>query len=353
MAVDGETGEVVIQPSDEERQELAGRRASREAARLAARTLRGKPGATADGHQVALLANIGRPADAAAAIQAGAEGVGLFRTEFMFMGRAIPPGEAEQADAYASVLSAFGPDRPVVIRLADIGGDKGIPYLGLAPEENPFLGVRGWRLAYGETRSLLITQLRAIARAGGLAGIVPHVMAPMVATVEDVIDLRELVAEALRSLDDEAERRAERIKTGIMIEIPSAALIADRMAPHVDFMSIGSNDLTQYTLAADRTNARLGDLQDALHPAVLGLIRMTAEAGSQAGMPVAVCGELASDPVGALILVGLGVGELSMEAASLDAVRLALHGASLDKLRELAMRALHAETAAEVRELAS
>ncbi len=351
VAVDGDAGVVILGPGPDEIATLQGGARESSIDTSAARALRGQPGSTADGHRVLLLANIGRPADAQAAHAAGAEGVGLFRTEFMFMGRSVEPSEDEQVRAYAEVLGQFGDTAPVVIRLADIGGDKAIPYLGLPAEGNPFLGVRGLRLGYEIARPLLVTQIRAIARAGAATGTVPHLMAPMVATVEDVELLLDLRAEAFATLDQQGIPRSDRIVTGIMIEVPAAALIADRLATLVDFFSIGSNDLTQYTLAADRTHGKLGSLQDALHPAVLIAIASTVRGADGAGIPVAVCGELASDPAGALVLVGLGVDELSMEAPALDAVRLRLRAHQRSRLEEIAAAALTARNAAEVRAL--
>ena len=318
----------------------------------AGRALRGRPGMTADGVAIPLLANIGRPDDATRALEAGAEGVGLFRTEFLFIGRSDAPSEDEQVTAYAAALRAFGPGRPVVIRLADIGGDKAIPYLHLAAEGNPFLGVRGLRLCY-EDRALIRTQVRAIARAGAAAGAVPHLMAPMVSTFEDVTMLREIVADALASLDAEGAPRAERLVVGIMVEVPSAALCAPELASEVDFFSIGSNDLTQYVLAMDRTNARLASVADALHPAVLRAIRATVDGADSRGIPVAVCGELAADPLGAAVLVGIGVDELSMDAGALDEVRLMLSRVTIGTLTELGAAALRARSAPEVRALAA
>ena len=351
-AVDGTSGEIFIAPTPAQRAELARRERSAEGEAQAARGLRGSPGQTGSGRRIPLVANIGSPGEAARALEAGAEGVGLFRTEFEFMGRQDPPTEFEQIAAYREVLAAFGREREVVIRLADIGGDKGIPYLNLPTEENPFLGVRGIRLAYGESRALLATQIRAIYRAGAEAGVVPHIMAPMVGTVEDVQLLLALRDEAAIALDAEGIARAHRISTGIMIEIPAAALMAGTLAPMVDFFSIGTNDLTQYTLAADRTNGRLGALQDALHPAVLRAVAATIEGGDRAGIPTAVCGELASDPAGALVLVGLGVDELSMDAGALDAVRLALRLTSDEELEQLGRDALAAPTATVARRAA-
>ena len=352
VGLDGEAGTLVLAPSAAQLAALVARdeRRGREAA--VAQQLRGRPGRTADGVAIPLLANIGRPEDAARAIEAGAEGVGLFRTEFLFIGRSDAPSEDEQVAAYEAVLRAFGPDRPVVIRLAAIGGDKGIPYLHLAAEDNPFLGIRGLRLSYDD-RALIRTQVRAIARAGAAAGATPSLMAPMVSTFEDVTMLGEIVAEALASLDDDGSARAARLVVGIMVEVPSAALCAPELAVDVDFFSIGSNDLTQYVLAMDRTNARLAGVADALHPAVLRAIRSTVEGADAAGIPVAVCGELAADPLGAAVLVGLGVDELSMDAGALDAVRLMLSRRTSAELRELAATALSARTATEVRTAAT
>lgn len=356
VAVDGDAGTLTVSPTPNEVAGLERRAAARRAAGAAARELRGRPGQTADGLHVALLANIGGPNECARAIEAGAEGVGLFRTEFLYIGRADPPSEDEQVQAYAEVLRSFGPDRPVVIRLADIGGDKAIPYLHLPEESNPFLGVRGLRLAH-EDGTLTRTQVRAIARAGAAPGVdprtVPRVMAPMVSTQEDVDLLHAIVADALESLDAEGHPRAATLAVGIMVEVPSAALCAAELAASVAFFSIGSNDLTQYVLAMDRTNARLAAAADGLHPAVLRAVRATIEGADGRGIPAAVCGELASDLAGAAVLVGLGVDELSMDAGSLDAVRLMLSRVTSAELRELASVALAARSASGVRTAAA
>jgi phosphoenolpyruvate-protein phosphotransferase len=351
IAMDGETGELVLDPDPAETAEYAGRAAALAARRLAAASLRGRPGATADGERVVLLANIGGPDEAARAIDAGAEGVGLFRTEFLFMKRQSAPTEAEQVEPYRRVFEAFGPERQVVVRLGDIGGDKGLPYLGLAPEANPFLGVRAIRLAAG-SRELLATQLRAIWRAAGRAGVTPSVMAPMVTTLADARLLLDLRDEARAAVAASGEPLPARMETGIMVEVPSAAIMAAELAGLVDFFSIGTNDLTQYTLAADRSNPALAYLQDALHPAVLRLVAAVVAGADGAGIPVAVCGELAGDPLGALVLVGLGVDELSADAGSLDGVRAAIASVTRAQLAELARRALAATDAAAVRLLA-
>ncbi len=352
IALDGEAGLVLIDPDDAARAALRERAKALAERRAHAAAARGRPGATADGTRVLLVANIGSPDDAARALEAGAEGVGLFRTEFLFMQRQAPPAEEEQVAAYRRAFEAFGPARPVVVRLADIGGDKGIPYLGLPAEANPFLGVRAIRLAYREPE-LLRTQLRAIWRAGGLAGVVPHVMAPMVATLEDVDLLDALRDEARAAVLAAGHPCAAGMVTGIMVEIPAAALLAPELARRVAFFSIGTNDLTQYIMAADRGNAALGRFQDALHPAVLRAIAGVVAGADAAGIPVAVCGELAGDPAGALVLVGLGVDELSADAGSLDEVRGALATSSRGELEELARAALAAPDAAAVRAAAA
>src|SRR5437588_524050 len=339
IAVDGNTGEVFLDPDEETLAEVERRTADARALEAADAGLRDRPLQTADGHRVMLAANIGQPDDSARAIEGGAEGVGLFRTEFMFMGRATAPDEATQTAAYAKVLEAFG-ERPVVIRLIDLGGDKDLPYLPLPHEENPFLGVRALRLADAGHEDLLLTQLRAILAAGEHTGRQPWIMAPMVADLADVYRLHELVAMAAfgRTLGVQP-------KVGIMVEIPAVALIADLVAPEVAFFSIGTNDLTQYLLAADRTNSGLADRQDPLHPAVLRAIAGVIEGGHGAGIPVAVCGEMAGDPAGAMALTGLGIDELSMDAGAFGPVKRALSAASLSDLRGAVKHALHAASA--------
>jgi phosphoenolpyruvate-protein phosphotransferase len=348
IAIDGESGEVTMDPAPAELRELADRQAARGSRDRAARALRGRPAATADGDRIPLLANIRSPEDAARALEAGAEGAGLFRTEYLFLRRQAAPSESEQTAEYRRAMEAFGPDRPVVVRLVDIGGDKAIPYLGRAQEPNPFLGVRAIRLAH-ESRELLLTQLRAIWRAAGQAGVTPHVMAPMIATLADARLLADLRDEARAAVVASGAACPERMVTGAMIEVPAAAIMAPELARLVDFFSIGTNDLTQYVLAADRGNPSLARFQDALHPAVLRTIAAVVAGADGAGIPVAVCGELAGDPAGALILVGLGVDELSADAGSLDGIRACLTVFHSAELRALASRSLAATDAETVR----
>lgn len=337
VALDGFVGELLIEPSSDELAAIE-RRVTLKAGEVdRAAALRGRPGATRDGHPIRLFANLGGPDEVDRARATGAEGVGLFRTEFLFLGRTRPPDEDEQARAYRAVLAGFGPERPVVIRLADIGGDKEIPYLGLPAEANPFLGVRAIRLARSRPE-LLIGQLRAIARAAAATNTTPHVMAPMVATLEDVDLFDELRAEAAASLTGPQRNAAEQLIAGIMIEVPSAVWLAPELVRRVAFVSIGTNDLTQYVFAADRTNPALGPYRDALSPAILRAISVVVDAARPAGVPVAVCGELAGTIEGARVLVGLGVDELSMDPGSIDLVRLALAESTMDDLQAVAMR---------------
>jgi phosphoenolpyruvate-protein phosphotransferase len=339
IGVDGGTGEVVVDPDADARQRLEAAAAAARDRAAADEALRDTALATRDGHRVMLGANIGRPEEAASAAAAGAEGVGLFRTEFMFMGRTSAPTVEAQADAYAAALEPFA-GRPVVIRLLDIGGDKQLPYLHQEREDNPFLGVRALRLA-ATNRPLLVGQLRAIARAAERAAAETWVMAPMVADLDDAALLRDLVAEAGGPWPG--------VKVGIMVEIPSAALVSEALGRAVDFFSIGTNDLTQYLLAVDRTNAALAERQDPMHPAVLRAVRATVDGGHAAGIPVAVCGEMAGDPVGAVALVGLGVDELSMDPRSFGAVKRAVGEVTLEQARAAATAACDAESAAAAR----
>ncbi|WP_255596127.1 putative PEP-binding protein [Cellulomonas sp. C5510] len=333
VAVDAAAGVVHRDPGPALRKQLAGRAADLRS--LAEDTA---PGATADGHPVALLANIGTAEDARA-LPPGAEGVGLFRTEVLFLSRAVAPAVEEQADVYAAVLASLG-DRKVVVRTLDAGADKPLPFAGLPPEENPALGVRGYRLARRRPE-LLDDQLRALALAARRTGTEPWVMAPMVATPA------EASAFAARA------RGAGLSTVGAMVEVPSAAWSASALLADLDFVSIGTNDLAQYTMAADRLQGDLTDLLDPWQPAVLGLVERTVTAARAAGRPVGICGESAADPVMALVLVGLGVTSLSMSASSLPAVRFSLRQHSRATCTEIARAALASPDAHGARAAAS
>ena len=296
------------------------------------------PATTPDGLHLDLWANVGGLDDVAPALAAGAEGVGLFRTEFLITGRETLPSEDEQTDIYRRVLEAMG-KRTVVIRTFDIGGDKPVPALGLRHEANPFLGYRAIRIGLGHPE-LLRVQLRAILRAAR-GGHSVWIMLPMVARIEEVRRVRAL-------LDSVREPIDQHVRLGIMVETPAAALIAQTLAPEVDFFSIGTNDLTQYTLAADRTDERLADLYQPFHPAVLRLIEMTARAAETAGIPCGVCGEMAGDPRATALLIGSGVRELSMSAGSLGVIRREVRRTPRASAVVLAQAALALSTADEV-----
>ncbi len=296
------------------------------------------PGQLADGTAIALLANLGRPEEAEAAIAAGAEGVGLFRTEFLFIASDEAPSREEQAEAYTRLLAAF-PGKKVVVRALDAGADKPLPYLTDASEENPALGVRGIR-ALRAKEHLLRDQLGALADAAAATEADLWVMAPMIADQEET----EYFVDLAHSLGLHT--------AGVMAEVPSAAILADQIVAHADFVSIGTNDLAQYTLAADRLLGAVAKYQDPWHPAVLRLVKMLGDASSAAGKPLGVCGEAAADPALAVVLVGLGVTSLSMAAPAIGAVRASLAGVTLESARAKAAAALSASSPAEARSLA-
>ena len=344
--IDGDSGEVVFEPDDAAAARLDDRRAAADRAARQALDEASLPAVTRDGLEVTLLANIGTPAEAERAVALGATGVGLFRTEFLFVERSAPPTEDEQVEANVAVVEAFSPG-PVTIRLLDVGGDKPIPWLPIPPEPNPVLGVRALRLATQQP-DLFITQLRAAMRAAAGGGRV-KVMAPMVADAADVALLEDLAARARSSLVADGLPHGE-VELGVMLEIPSAVLVAPSFIDRLAFASLGTNDLLQYTLAADRGNAALERYRDPLHPALLRLIASAAKDASTAGVELSVCGEMAGDPAAALALVGLEVTVLSMASSSLAPVRRAIRGADANVLRETAREALHTASAAEVRQ---
>lgn len=341
VVLDADAGLLDIAPDANRLAAVRGELAARSQQRAQALAQAAQPCRTADGTRIEVLANVGAVADARLAAGNGAEGCGLLRTEFLFLDRETPPSEDEQAAAYQAIAEALG-GHPVVIRTLDVGGDKPAPYLDLPAEENPALGLRGVRVSLRHP-DLLRAQLRAILR------VTPHdqcrVMIPMVASVAELEAVRRL----LDDLSAELGRKAPPL--GVMIETPAAAATADLIAAQADFVSIGTNDLAQYTLAMDRGNPALAAEVDALHPAVLRLIRLAAEGARQAGRPVSVCGGLASDPVAAPILIGLGVDELSVAPARVPTIKALIRTLDAAACRELAARACDQASAAEVRSL--
>jgi phosphocarrier protein FPr len=339
--LDGNRGNLYVAPS----------LATLAAAREAQKTMEGlreaeklrcyEPALMTDGHRVEVVANIGRAEDAAQAVNAGGEGVGLLRTEFLFLDRTSPPTEEEQFTAYREMAQALN-GLPLIIRTLDIGGDKAAPYLDMPAEDNPFLGVRGIRLCLAKPE-LFRAQLRAIYRAAEY-GLV-RIMFPMVSTLEDVEAAKAIAAEVRWELG------AKAVEIGIMIEVPSAVVMAEELAQEVDFFSIGTNDLTQYVLAMDRGHPILAKQADGLHPAVLRMVDRTVQAANAAGKWVGVCGGIAGDPRGAAILTGLGVTELSVSIPSIAAIKAQVRRLSMAKAQALARQAVACRTAAEVRSL--
>jgi phosphocarrier protein FPr len=339
--LDGDTGNLYMEPSQADVESAKQVQVVLQELRAAEYRSRYEPALTLDGHRVEVVANIGKAVEAEQAVNAGGEGVGLLRTEFLFLERSDPPTEEEQYVAYTTMVKALA-GLPLVIRTLDIGGDKEVPYLNLPAEANPFLGIRGIRLCLIRP-DLFMPQLRAIYRASKHGPV--KIMFPMVSTLEDLRAAQDFAEQARQEVE------AEPVETGIMVEVPSAVVMAKELAKEADFFSIGTNDLTQYLLAMDRVHPMLARRADALHPAVLRMIDQTVQAATAAGKWVGVCGGIAGDPKVAVILTGLGVTELSMSIPSIAAVKAKLRQISLTQAQALAKKALSCQTAAEVRKL--
>jgi phosphocarrier protein FPr len=344
VAIDGQQGRVWVSPDEDESQAIDNRRKEWLAAREAAQQERHKPAATRDGHRIQVLANLKGVTQASNVLDAGAEGVGLPRTEFLFLSRSVAPSEQEQFAAYRNIAEALGP-RPLVIRTLDIGGDKPVPYIEIGGESNPVLGWRGIRVMLGR-RDLLRTQLRAILRAG--CGHAVDIMFPMISSLVELREAKAAVDEA------EAELKREGVtltrgKMGIMVEVPAAVIVADQLARESDFFSIGSNDLIQYTMAADRTNARVAALADPFQPAVLRMLQQAIEAARRAGIGVCLCGELAADPLATPVLIGLGLEEFSVSPNLIPGLKQSIASWSRADAEAIARQALLLDTSAEVR----
>lgn len=332
VAVDGFTGQVILQPSEQQKEEFQKKRELHLQEREALKRLIGKPTVTACGKQVELVCNIGKPKDADGVLEKDGEGVGLFRTEFLFMDRTSIPTEQEQFEAYREVAEKLG-GKPVIIRTLDVGGDKEIPYLHLPKEDNPFLGYRAIRVCLHQ-KEMYRLQLRALLRASAFGDI--RIMVPMVACVEELRQVKDMLAEIESELDEEGIAYNKEIKVGVMIETPAAAVIADFLAKEADFFSIGTNDLTQYTMAADRGNAQVAYLYSTYQPAVLRSIAKIIAAGNKAGIPVGMCGEAAADSKLIPLLLAYGLDEFSVSATSVLATRNTISKWSLKEAKELA-----------------
>ncbi|PTG56096.1 phosphoenolpyruvate--protein phosphotransferase [Staphylococcus chromogenes] len=347
IIVDGLTGNVIIDPSEDEVKAYQHKRQSFFADREELKKLRDEPSKTADGQHVELAANIGTPNDLEGVKDNGAEGIGLYRTEFLYMGRDTMPSEEEQFEAYKKVLEEMK-DKRVVVRTLDIGGDKELPYLNLPKEMNPFLGYRAIRLCLDQTE-IFRPQLRALLRASTYGKL--NIMFPMVATVQEFRDAKALLLEEKANLESEGVKVSDDIELGIMVEIPSTAALADVFAKEVDFFSIGTNDLIQYTMAADRMSERVSYLYQPYNPAILRLVKQVIEASHKEGKWTGMCGEMAGDETAIPLLLGLGLDEFSMSATSILKARRQIKNLSQTEMQHLADKAIQCSTVDEVVEL--
>lgn len=341
IAIDGRQGQLWLHPDNEQLAKLQASRAQWLADQQRAKEASAGTAVTQDGQRIEVAANIGGPHDAPIALEYGAEGVGLFRTEFLFLDRETAPTEEEQLAAYRQVAETMA-GKPLIIRTLDVGGDKPLPYIDLGEEDNPFLGWRGIRFCLDQP-GIFKPQLRAILRASSGHNI--KLMFPMIGALDEVVAAKKLLDEVREELTAEGLPFDKDMEVGIMIEVPSAVAIADQLAAEVDFFSIGTNDLTQYVMAADRGNAKVSGLANALQPAVLRMVQMTVQAAHAVGIWVGMCGELAGNPLATPVLVGLGLDELSMNAPAIPNVKQAIRGLTLDKAREIATNVLQCDSA--------
>lgn len=347
VILDGSSGALVVEPDQATLQAYLARQEGLKASFEKAQASSFLPAVTLDGYTVEVAANIGNLEDARAAVRYGAEGVGLFRTEFLYLEQNSLPDEETQHRAYAQILEPFE-DHPVILRTLDIGGDKELPYLKLDPEMNPFLGCRAIRLCLARPE-LFKPQLRAALRAG--AGHNLKLMFPMIATAGEVRAARGIFEECQAELAREGIPFAENMEVGIMIEIPAAAVMANRLAKEVDFFSIGTNDLSQYTMAADRTNGAVAGLTSSFQPAVLRLVKMVIDAGHAQDKRVGMCGEMAGEPLAIPLLVGLGLDDFSMAPTSIPIAKEIIRALSKTEMEALIDEALELESPEEVQRL--
>lgn len=348
VAIDGSAGTLVHNPTEKEQKAIRDRQASLRRFELELFSLRDLPSTTMDGRSVLLSSNIELPVEADNAISVGAHGIGLYRTEFIYLGQSHLPSEDEQLGAYRYIVERMSP-RPVTIRTLDAGGDKIVDALqGMAPEQNPFMGWRSIRMCL-DRPDLFMPQLRAILRASAHGNV--RILFPMISDVHELRESLRMLAAARKELESQNVPMASKIPVGAMVEIPSAALCVSALARECDFLSIGTNDLTQFTLAVDRGSQKLASLYDPFHPSILQLIHLTVSSTRELGTLVAVCGELASDPVGAVVLAGLGVDELSMSPWSILEVKKMLRSINWQDAREAAHEAMSQPGSKEVHAL--
>ena len=347
MILDGLTGEIIMNPTEAQIAEYEAKLKMFKAEKEELKKLKDEPTITKDGHRVELAANIGTPVDALGATAYGAEGVGLYRTEFLYMDRNELPTEEEQFVAYKAVLEEMK-DKPVVVRTLDIGGDKELPYLQLPHEMNPFLGYRAIRICL-DRKDLFRTQLRALLRASIYGKL--YVMFPMIATLDEFREAKQALLDAKAELISEGIKVSDDIQIGMMVEIPSAAILADQFAKEVDFFSIGTNDLIQYSMAADRMSEKVTYLYQPYNPSILRLIKMVIDASHKAGKWTGMCGEMGGDAMAIPLLLGMGLDEFSMSATSILAARKQISKLSKKEMEVIAEEALNMNTVDEVIDL--
>lgn len=347
IVFNGDTGEVIVNPDEETKAKYAKLKSDFEDYRESLELLKGKPSVTLDGRHVELAGNIGSPNDVEGLIKNDAEGVGLYRTEFLYMDKEDAfPTEEEQYEAYKAVLKGMN-GKPIVIRTLDIGGDKELPYFEMEPEMNPFLGYRAIRLCLDRT-DIFKTQLRALYRASVHGKL--RIMFPMISSLEELLSAKGVIKEVLAELDNEGIAYAKDVEVGMMIEIPSSAIITDILAKHVDFLSIGTNDLIQYTCAVDRMNQKISHLYNQFNPAVLRLIKMTIDNAHKEGKWVGMCGESAGDQRMIPILLGFGLDEFSMSPISILAARKLITSVKHEDMKKFADEILAMGTAKEIKD---
>ena len=347
IILDALKGEIYINPSEEEVKDYEQKEKDYAQYRADLKVLKDKPSITTDGHKVDIVGNIGTPKDADGVINNGGEGVGLYRTEFLYMNSQQLPTEDEQFEAYKEVLEKMAPN-PVVVRTLDIGGDKKLSYLPMEPEMNPFLGYRAIRLCL-DRQDIFRTQLRALIRASAYGSL--RIMFPMIATVNEFNQAKALYEEERANLIKEGVKVADKIEVGMMVEIPASAILADQFAKIADFFSIGTNDLIQYSMAADRGSQKVSYLYQPLNPSILSLVKLAIDGAHSQGNWCGLCGEMAGDPISAPVLLGLGLDEFSMSASSILPARKMINSLSFKEMEEVAKKALSLSTMEEVKDL--
>ena len=347
ILLDGESGEVIILPTDNEKSDYENKKKNYDANKEMLKKYRELPSISKDGKKVEIAGNIGSPEDAKKVIENGGEGIGLFRTEFLFMDRDCMPTEEEQFESYKEVATAME-GKPVIIRTLDIGGDKEIPYMGIVQDENPFLGYRAIRLCLDRKDDIYIPQLRALLRASAFGNI--KIMLPLITSMDEIIEAKALISDIKKELDEKNIAYNKNIEIGIMVETAAASLLADIFAKEVDFFSIGSNDLIQYTMSVDRGNVKIAGLYSPFSPAVLRSINRIITEGKKAGIMVGMCGEAAADPLLIPVLLAWGMDEFSMSASSILKSRHIISGCDSKDLKAKVDKVLEMSTESEIKE---